>query len=259
MTTKHKEAPSGAELVNPYDSDNEKSAQIEKMFDSISPVYDFMNTAMTFGMHRIWRNSALKAAKNALGKIDGNADILDIATGTGDLAFRMLCLFPNAAITGVDLSSGMLSIARKKAESLPEADKLRISFEEGDCLNLRFADNSFSLVTVAYGVRNFERLLEGYSEIRRVLRPGGVLCVIELSQPRHFPLRQGYNVYSRSLIPFVGRLVSGDAKAYTYLPESIAACPQRDDMTALMKRAGFRECRWRSLFPDAVTYYLAKK
>lgn len=256
MANQHKEEARGAELVNPYNSETRKGKQIEEMFDAISPTYDFMNTAMTFGLHRSWRNSALKAATRALETPPDK--ILDIATGTGDVAFRMAEIYPDADITGVDLSSGMLEVAEKKARHLAPDKRERLHFKTGDCLNLQFPDDSFSLITVAYGVRNFERLREGYSEIRRVLRPGGILCVIELCQPRYFPLKQGYNIYTRWLVPFTGRLISGDNKAYTYLPQSIAACPQRDEMTSLMQEAGFETCSWHSLFPDVVTYYLAK-
>lgn len=252
--------PTGAETVNPYTADRPKACQVEEMFDSIAPAYDFMNTAMTFGLHRQWRDRALRMAAAELrrGSPLSGASVLDVATGTGDVAFRLASMLPDASITGIDLSSGMLEVADTKLRRHPDLAR-RISFRQADCLDLPFADGSFSLVTVAYGVRNFERLLAGYREMHRVLRPGGVICVIELSCPRTPVTRSLYNIYSRHMIPAVGRMVSGDSRAYTYLPESIAAAPQRDDMTRLMTEAGFSGAVWKSLTFGAVTIYLAHK
>lgn len=250
--------PTGAELVNPYDDRREKSGQVEEMFDSIAPAYDFMNTAMTFGLHNEWRRKALDAASRCLGRC-GELRILDIATGTGDVAFDLHRRFPEAQVIGLDLSEGMLAIARRKlAQSTPEAGS-HIAFEQGDSLAMRFEDASFDLITVAYGVRNFQRIEEGLKEMARVLRPGGVLCVIELSEPVSPIVRWMYRLYSRRLIPLAGRIVSGDSRAYSYLPESIAAAPQRDRMTAIMTSAGLSGCSWRSLTFGAVTYYLATR
>lgn len=249
---------SGAELINPYDDVRHKGEQVEQMFDSIAPAYDFMNTAMTFGLHKIWRNRALEAATQAIGVVMPT-DILDIATGTGDVAFELHKRFAMAHIVGLDLSEGMLSVARKKLEESDDRARSNMQFVQGDSLDLPFCDDSFDLITVAYGVRNFEHLDRGYAEMRRVLRPGGVLCVIELSEPTNPLLYQGYKLYSRTLIPGVGRLVSGDSRAYSYLPESISAVPKRDAMTAIMANAGFTDVRWKSLTFGVVTYYIAKK
>lgn len=250
--------PSGAELVNPYGDGSHKAEEVERMFDSIAPAYDFMNTAMTFGLHRCWRNRAMNAA---VGSRNGLATerVLDVATGTGDLAFDLLRRFPNAAVTGVDLSEGMLKIAEEKRRNLDETEKKRLSFEKGDSLDLDFPDDTFQLVTVAYGVRNFERLAEGIREMHRVLGAGGTLCVIELSEPKHPLTHALYRFYSRRVIPAIGRRVSGDSRAYTYLPESIAAAPQRDDMRRIILDAGFESCTWKSLTFGAVTYYIARK
>lgn len=246
----------GAERINPYDNSREKGEQVEEMFDSIAPAYDFMNTAMTFGLHKVWRDSALKAA---IKKLHTPApDVLDVATGTGDVAFRLHSMLPPARITGIDLSKGMLEVARKKLASFPEKERALISFGKADCLHLPFHDNSFDLITVAYGVRNFENLLQGLREMKRVLRPKGVLCVIELSVPQGKLTGLGYRLYSRRLIPLVGKMVSGDSRAYTYLPESIAAAPQRDEMAKVMREAGFSDIRWKELTFGAVTYYIAR-
>ncbi len=259
----------GAEVINPYDNRREKGEQVEEMFDSIAPAYDFMNTAMTLGLHRLWRDKALKASMEAL-KVDeakkggiketlsDSINILDVATGTGDVAFRLHEMLPGAKITGIDLSEGMLEVARKKLESFPRIDRELISFGKADCLQLPFAEGEFDFITVAYGVRNFENLLDGLREMRRVLRKGGVLCVIELSVPEGTLTGLGYKIYTRYLIPAVGKMVSGDKRAYTYLPESIAAAPQREKMAKIMKQAGFTDVRWKSLTFGAVTYYIAK-
>ena len=246
----------GAEKVNPYDDRREKGTQVEEMFDSIAPAYDFMNTAMTFGLHRRWRNIALRAAIKALPL--SPAKILDVATGTGDVAFKLHSLLPEAKIIGIDLSSGMLDVARRKLASLPDSEREKIAFGKADCLDLPYHDREFDLITVAYGVRNFENLLQGLREMRRVLTPGGVLCIIELSCPEGKLTGLGYRIYSRRLIPAVGRLVSGDSRAYTYLPESIAAAPQRGAMADLLRKAGFTDITYRSLTFGAVTYYIAK-
>ena len=247
-----------AEDIKPYDNEREKGAQVEQMFDSIAPAYDFMNTAMSFGLHRHWRNKALRAVASEL-NAQGNAlNILDIACGTGDVAFELRRRYPDARIVGVDLSEGMLQEARKKLDRLPEEQREGISFEKGDSLALRFDNDSFDLVTVAYGVRNFEHLEQGLREMARVLRPGGMICVIELSEPTNRAALAMYKLYSGKIIPALGRMVSGDSRAYSYLPESIAAAPQRDRMTEIMQRAGFSHTRWKSLSFGAVTYYLGK-
>ncbi len=245
----------GAERINPYDDRRQKGTQVEEMFDSIAPAYDFMNTAMTFGLHRRWRNKALHAAIKALPAPPSL--VLDVATGTGDVAFKLHTLLPTARITGIDLSAGMLDVARRKLEAMPEEEQKLLAFGKADCLALPYHDGEFDLITVAYGVRNFENLLQGLREMRRVLKPGGVLCIIELSCPEGKLTGLGYRIYSRRLIPAVGRMVSGDSRAYTYLPESIAAAPQREAMAAILREAGFTNTTYKSLTFGAVTYYIA--
>ncbi len=250
----------GAEGVMPYDSRRRKGEQVEEMFDSIAPAYDFMNTAMTFGLHRLWRRTALSALRRRLGKAaDSYLEILDIATGTGDVAFHLARLFPEALVVGADISEGMLSVARRKLAEADDEVRCRMKFTQADCLALPFSDSTFEAVTVAYGVRNFQELESGYREMHRVLMPGGVLCVIELSSPRGGLSKALYDVYSRRLIPAVGKMVSGDGRAYSYLPESIAAAPQREAMADVMRRAGFADVSWRSLTFGAVTLYFAVK
>lgn len=258
MDTESKSKLSGAELVNPYSDDSSKGGQVEQMFDSIAPAYDFMNNAMTLGLHKYWRNRAIKDATRCILE-DTRMSVLDIATGTGDVAFHLHKLFPQATIKGIDLSAGMLEIAKEKLGRMDSEARRLISFEQGDSLQLNVADNSQDMITVAYGVRNFEHLLQGLKEMCRVLRPGGKLCVIELSTPTSVVPHFFYRLYSNYLIPTVGRLVSGDSSAYTYLPKSIAAAPQRNAMTAVMYRAGFDRCRWKSLTFGTLTYYIAHK
>lgn len=245
---------SGAELINPYDNRRDKSEQVEEMFDSIAPAYDFMNTAMTFGLHRYWRSIAIKDAGDFVPQ-----KILDIATGTGDVAFELNKKFPNADIVGIDLSAGMLKVANRKLKNTDESVKSHISFEQGDSLELRFENNSFDLITVAYGVRNFEHLKQGLKEMSRVLQPDGKICIIELSEPENQIVKFFYRLYARHIIPAIGKIVSGDSRAYSYLPESIAAAPQRSMLTDIMNDVGFVNCKWKSLTFGAVTYYIASK
>lgn len=247
-----------AEEIKPYNDTESKGKQVGEMFDSIAPAYDFMNTAMTGGLHRLWRDRALRLALSRLGSAVPT-DVLDVACGTGDVSFRLHSLLPEADVKGLDLSPGMLRIAREKLAEMDESAKDRIEFVEGDSLALPYPDNSFDLVTVAYGVRNFERLEAGYREMHRVLRPGGVICVVELSEPANPAVRWLYRLYSRRVIPFIGKLVSHDTRAYSYLPESIAACPQRQEMTSMMERAGLLNATHKSLTFGVVTIYLANK
>lgn len=227
---------SGAERVNPYDDTRPKTAQVREMFDSIAPAYDFMNRAMTLGIDKVWRRKAVRlVAKTHPYKI------LDVATGTGDLAIKLARNTSADEVVGIDLSEKMLEVGRRKVVS--KGVEHCVTFVQGDCLVLPFGNGSFDCITVAYGVRNFERLLDGYREMTRVLRPGGMLCVVELSTPRGRIVRPLYNFYTRKLIPWLGRRISKDPRAYSYLPESIEAVAQGEDMLALMREAGLTETR----------------
>lgn len=239
------------EKITPYGSDAPKEQQVEQMFDSIAPAYDFMNRAMTLGIDRIWRRKAV----GMLRSYSPNR-ILDVATGTGDLAILLAKQLPQAQITGVDLSSGMIKVGNEKIARNGLAG--RVSLRVADCLSLPFADGEFDCITVAYGVRNFSDLAAGYREMRRVLRPGGSLCVIELSTPVNKLVKPFYNLYTKHVIPLVGRMVSKDTRAYSYLPESIAAVPQRQAMCELMRSAGFAEASFRSLTFGVCTIYMAR-
>lgn len=241
-----------AEKINPYDDSRAKTEQVREMFDSIAPAYDFMNRAMTFGIDKCWRSKAVKMIK-----AHAPQKILDVATGTGDLAIKLVRSLKPQKVTGIDLSEGMIAIGRKKVAEAGLTDV--IGLEAGDCLDLPFEDGVFDCVTVAYGVRNFEHLDQGYRQMHRVLKKNGMLCVIELSTPTSPIVKPLYCFYTRCIIPFVGRMVSKDVRAYSYLPESIAAVPQGDDMLRLMREAGFGDCRYRRLTFGTCTIYTAIK
>lgn len=241
-----------AEKINPYDDNRAKTEQVKEMFDSIAPAYDFMNRAMTFGIDKCWRAKAVKMIKSYTPKT-----ILDVATGTGDLAIKLARSLKPEKIIGVDLSEGMIAIGRNKVEDANLSHI--INFTAGDCLNLPFDEAQFDCITVAYGVRNFEHLDKGYCEMFRVLKPQGVLCVIELSTPTSPFIKPLYRFYTRCIIPFVGRMISKDVRAYSYLPESIAAVPQGNDMLQLMREAGFSNCRFKSLTFGTCSIYMAIK
>lgn len=240
------------EKINPYRSGEAKHEQVREMFDSIAPAYDVMNRMMTFGIDRRWRSEAVaRVAENKPRRI------LDIATGTGDLAIKMARDISDARITGVDLSAGMIDIGRNKVKAASLTG--RVFMRQADALRLPFADNTFDVITVAYGVRNFEHLDRGYAEMLRVLRPGGRLVVLELTPPESLWVKPFYAFYTRCVIPLVGRIVSRDSRAYAYLPESIRAVPAREKMLGIMADAGFVQTRYQSLTFGVCTLYTACK
>ena len=240
------------EQVTPYGSEGTKTDQVRQMFDSIAPAYDFMNRAMTLGIDIWWRRLAVKRLKKLK-----PSSILDVATGTGDFAIQLHNSLHPQHITGIDLSQGMLDEARRKIKERGMDES--ITFEQGDCMALPMQDNAFDAVTVAFGVRNFEHLQQGYQEMARVLKPGGLLCVLELSTPANRLVRWFYDLYTLHIIPWVGSLRSGDKSAYRYLPQSIAAVPQGDDMLQLMRNAGLHDTSCKSLTLGTCTIYTAVK
>ncbi len=239
------------EQVKPY-GEGAKTEQVRQMFDSIAPAYDFMNRAMTMGIDIWWRKLAVKRLKRL-----HPTRLLDVATGTGDFAIQLHRSLQPQHITGIDLSQGMLDEAKRKVkEKGLEKD---ISFEQGDCMALPMQDEAFDAVTVAFGVRNFEHLLQGYREMARVLKPGGMLCVLELSTPTNPIIRWFYDLYTLHIIPAIGTIKSGDKSAYRYLPQSIAAVPQGDNMLQLMREAGLRDATFKRLTLGVCTIYSAIK
>lgn len=241
-----------AEKIVPYESPDNKGAQVERMFDSIAENYDTLNHTLSMGIDISWRKKGLSILK----AIKPQA-MLDMATGTGDLAMLANSILQPQSILGVDISEGMMDVGRRKVAKAGLASI--ISFERQDCMNLKFSDNSFDAVTVAFGVRNFEDLDRGISEIARVLKPGGQLMILEFSTPRRFPMKQGYWLYSRLFIPTIGRLISKDKSAYSYLPKSIEAFIQGDEMIHTLIKNGFSKALYKTYTFDICSMYLATK
>ncbi len=226
--------------VLPYkDKNTAKKQQVADMFDSISPRYDFLNHFLSLGIDIRWRKKAIKLLEDLQPKT-----ILDIATGTGDFAIEALSLNPDKII-GVDISEGMLSVGREKLKKRKLDDK--ITLQSGDSENLPFEDNMFDAIIVAFGVRNFENLEQGLGEMFRVLRPGGKVVVLEFSKPKSFPFKQLYNFYFKNILPTVGKVISKDKAAYTYLPESVKTFPDGKIFTDILDRTGFYKTQCKPL------------
>ncbi|WP_028297569.1 bifunctional demethylmenaquinone methyltransferase/2-methoxy-6-polyprenyl-1,4-benzoquinol methylase UbiE [Olivibacter sitiensis] len=242
-----------SKTVTPYNAATvKKKDQVATMFNNISGTYDFLNHFLSFGIDIIWRKRAIRT----LAKLQPK-HILDVATGTGDFAFEALKMLQPDHIIGVDISEGMLAIAREKIAKRGLQGKF--SVELGDSENLPFAENSFDAVTVAFGVRNFENLSLGLESICRVLRPGGQVVVLEFSNPRRFPMKQLYSFYSKTFMPFFGKLFSKDKRAYAYLPESIVAFPDGKDFTGIMEQAGFSKTKCRPQLFGVCSIYTGMK
>ncbi|MDR2234116.1 MAG: bifunctional demethylmenaquinone methyltransferase/2-methoxy-6-polyprenyl-1,4-benzoquinol methylase UbiE [Tannerella sp.] len=240
------------EEIVPNESDNAaKSVQIEQMFDEIAGQYDLLNHTLSFGIDKSWRRKGILTLKAFVPRT-----ILDIATGTGDLALAAYRLLKPEKIVGVDISEKMMDIGREKVSGAGLSSV--ISFERHNCTDLQIASDSFDAAMIAFGIRNFEDLDKGLQEIYRVLHDEGRLMILELSTPEHFPLKQGYWIYSK-LIPGIGRFISRNNKAYKYLPKSIAAFPQNEKLAAIMRKNGFSDVTYRKLSGGLCTLYLAKK
>jgi len=238
--------------VLPYkDKKLGKKEQVALMFDNISHRYDFLNHFLSMGIDILWRKKAISQLKNVKPKT-----ILDIATGTGDFALEALKLNPEKII-GVDISAGMLKVGQKKIEKLNLTDKITLQLADSE--NLPFESNYFDAVTVSFGVRNFEHLEKGLTEMYRVLAEGGTVVILEFSQPTSFPFKQGYSFYSKVILPTIGKMVSNDNAAYTYLPESVEAFPFGDDFLKVLKKVGFKECKCMPLTFGISSIYVAKK
>lgn len=219
--------------VKPYQAEGSKKEQVAEMFDNISARYDLLNHLLSLSIDKGWRKKVVKLVSAKKPKL-----LLDVATGTADLAIALEKTHPEK-ITGIDISAGMLEVGRKKvaAKGLSQM----ISLEQADSENLPFADQTFDAITVAFGVRNFENLEKGLSEMYRVLKPGGHLLVLEFSQPQGFPMKQLYSFYFKNILPTIGKLVSKDARAYTYLPESVQAFPHGKEFMAIMEKCGYKQ------------------
>lgn len=240
------------ENIKPYNEDESKAAQVEKMFDNIAPAYDNLNHILSLGIDKSWRRKAIDCLKPYQPQ-----HIMDVATGTGDFAIQACRVLHPQELIGTDISEGMMKVGREKVRQANLSD--RISFAKEDCTALSFNDNRFDAITVAFGVRNFENLDLGLQEMYRVLMPGGHLVILELSVPEKFPMKQLYTLYSKVVIPILGKLFSKDRSAYTYLPESIKAFPQGEVMQEIIRKAGFNEVRFRRLTLGICTLYFATK
>ncbi|MES2111393.1 MAG: bifunctional demethylmenaquinone methyltransferase/2-methoxy-6-polyprenyl-1,4-benzoquinol methylase UbiE [Bacteroidota bacterium] len=230
-----------SKTIIPYtNQQGTKKEQVADMFNNISKTYDFLNHFLSLGIDIIWRKKAINELKKDRPKL-----ILDVATGTGDFAFEALSILKPEKIIGVDISQGMLDVAKQKIEKRGLADKFEVKL--GDSEKLPFDADDFDAVTVAYGVRNFENLETGLADIHRVLKPGGKAVILEFSKPKVFPIKQLYNFYFNYITPGIGKLFSKDARAYTYLPESVAAFPDGETFTALMDKVGFKHTKHRPL------------
>jgi len=227
--------------VTPYnDQTATKKEQVATMFNNISKTYDFLNHFLSLGIDIIWRKKAIGELKK-----DRPKHILDVATGTGDFAFEALHALNPDKITGVDISQGMLDVAKEKIAKRGLQSMFEVKL--GDSERLLFDDNTFDAVTVAYGVRNFENLEKGISDMLRVLKPGGKVVILEFSKPRVFPVKQLYSFYFHYITPTIGKIFSKDNSAYKYLPESVEAFPDGKKFTDLMEKVGYRETKNRPL------------
>lgn len=238
--------------VKPYkDAQSSKREQVEQMFDSIAPKYDFLNRFLSMGIDQIWRKKAISSLKEVNPK-----QILDVATGTADLAIAALKLNPDH-VTGIDISNQMLQVGRDKINN--KALHSKITLQQADSANLPFEDNKFDAITVAFGVRNFEFLQQGINQMYRVTRKGGKLAVLEFSKPKSFPFKQLYNFYFKYILPGWGGLISKSKTAYTYLPESVAHFPEGENFAAYLKNAGYNNINIQPLTFGICTLYTAIK
>lgn len=239
--------------VKPYENDEaSKKGQVTKMFDNIAPYYDYLNRLLTVGIDIIWRRKAIKELKSKDPK-----RILDIATGTADLAIEAAKQLNPDSIIGMDISSEMIGVGNKKI-SKRKLENL-ITLELGDSEALRYEDNAFDAITAGFGVRNFENLEKGLSEMYRVLDHNGKMVILEFSRPTIFPFKQAFNIYFKNILPVIGKIKSKDPKAYKYLYESVQVFPDYHNFAAILKKIGFTDVKWKPLSFGICTIYSAKK
>lgn len=231
-----------SEHIKPYSQEENKKGQVSKMFDNIAPYYDFLNGFLSLGIDTIWRKKAINELKDLNPK-----KILDVATGTGDVAIQMTKTLNPEEIIGLDISKEMLEIGKKKIAKRKISDIIKM--EVGDSENLRFENNTFDAISVSFGVRNFENLEKGMREMNRVLKKDGKLIVLEFSRPTVFPIKQAFNFYFKYILPVIGRITSKDKRAYSYLYESVQAFPEGDNFISVLEKTGFKQntCRRLSL------------
>lgn len=240
------------EQIKPYEGTGDKGKLVEEMFDNIAPTYDTLNHRLSWDIDKGWRKKAIKRLLPYAPK-----KMLDIATGTGDFAILAAQMLHPEQLVGADISEGMMEIGRQKVKRMG-LDKV-ISFEKQDCLHLGYEDETFDAVTAAFGIRNFQNLDQGLSEMCRVLKKGGHLCIVELTTPVSFPMKQFFRIYSGTVLPIYGKLISKDQSAYDYLNKTIAAFPQGEVMMEVLKKAGFEKAEFKRLTFGICTLYFATK
>lgn len=240
------------EKIKPYGRKGEKGQLVEEMFDHIAPTYDTLNHRLSWEIDKGWRKKAIQKLVPYYPE-----KILDIATGTGDFAILAAKMLHPQILIGADISEGMMQVGRKKVSI--EHLKDIISFKKEDCMNLSFEDNTFDAVTAAFGIRNFQNLDQGLKEMCRVLKKGGHLSIVELTEPVSFPMHQLFRIYSHTVLPVYGKLISRDSSAYHYLTKTIEAFPQGESMMKILKKAGFSETGFQRLTFGICTLYFAKK
>ena len=240
------------EKIKPYGRKGEKGQLVEEMFDHIAPTYDTLNHRLSWEIDKGWRKKAIQKLVPYCPE-----KILDIATGTGDFAILAAKMLHPQILIGADISEGMMQVGRKKVSI--EHLKDIISFKKEDCMNLSFEDNTFDAVTAAFGIRNFQNLDQGLKEMCRVLKKGGHLSIVELTEPVSFPMHQLFRIYSHTVLPVYGKLISRDSSAYHYLTKTIEAFPQGESMMKILKKAGFSETGFQRLTFGICTLSFAKK
>lgn len=240
------------EEIKPYGKEGEKGKLVEEMFDNIAPTYDTLNHRLSWDIDKGWRKKAIRQLLPFQPKT-----ILDIATGTGDFAILSAKELRPQRMIGIDISEGMMKIGQKKVEA--EGLQHIVSFKKDDCTHLSFDDNSFDAVTAAFGIRNFQNLDQGLSEMYRVLKPNGHLSIVELTTPVSFPMKQLFKLYSHTILPVYGKLISKDTCAYSYLTNTIEAFPQGEVMLDILRKAGFKDASFKRLTFGICTMYFATK
>ena len=238
--------------MKPYNTDQTKKEEVREMFDNIAPKYDLLNHTLSMSIDRVWRRRVVGEVRRAK-----PGRILDVATGTGDLAIAMARRIRDVQVLGVDLSEQMLAVARRKIEA--RGLDGRIVLDRGDAERLAVADASVDVATVAFGVRNFGDLGAGLRELARTITPGGKVVILEFSRPRNRVFRALYEFYSYKILPRIGGLVSRDKRAYEYLPASVGEFPAPEEFMGMMARAGFRNCRARSQSFGIAQIYIGER
>ena len=236
--------------IKPYNSLESKKDQVKHMFNMIASKYDFLNHTLSLGMDYVWRKKAIKKILN------NPKEILDIATGTGDFAISA-AKHTQANITGIDISDQMIYVGNKKIQQKKLNNRIKLSIEDSE--NLPYLDNSYDAITAGFGVRNFENLEKGLSEIHRVVKKNGYVVILEPSTPKAFPLKQIFSIYFQKILPFIGSLVSKDKSAYSYLPNSVKSFPEGDDFLKILNKQGFSKANYYPLSFGIVSLYVAIK